>query len=423
MATHASTGLQRPASSTASTLARRFAYAWVIALLFYVVEYAARSSPAVMIPELAKAFAIPTAALGSILGAYYYSYSIVSLLAGALLDRVGARYVVSGGAAVLALGCILFIVATPSVGYTGRLLQGAGSAFAFTGAVYLASRGLPARVLATAIGATQCVAMLGAAAGQFVLGPMITAGVPWQDFWIAYGIFSALIAVGLVVITPAPDAVQVKERLSVRSFLEPYRVVFSNPQSYLCGLVAGLLFTPTVIGDMTWGVTLFQADHLDYAHSVVVVSMVPLGWAIGCPLMGWAADHIGRRKPVLIGGALLMLAVALQITFWPTWLSPVAGLLVFGIGSGAAMLPYTIIKESNPDEVKGCATGVLNFINFGIAAVVGPVFARHFAQATAGSGTPFDRFHNAGLFWIAVIVIATVASVFLRETGRCARRL
>jgi MFS family permease len=57
----------------------------------------------------------------------------------------------------------------------GRLFQGAGSAFAFTGAVYLAAHGLPARYLATAIGLTQCFGMLGGSAGQFAVAPLNTS--------------------------------------------------------------------------------------------------------------------------------------------------------------------------------------------------------------------------------------------------------
>jgi hypothetical protein len=36
--------------------------------------------------------------------------------------------------------------------------------------------------------------------------------------------------------------------------------------------------------------------------------------------------------------------------------------LVAGLASGAAMLPYTVIKEANPPEVSGSATGVVNFL-------------------------------------------------------------
>jgi hypothetical protein len=60
-----------------------FVLAWTIALLFYVLEYAARSSPAVMIPRLKNAYAISAVDVSGILGAYYYAYSVSSLVAGA----------------------------------------------------------------------------------------------------------------------------------------------------------------------------------------------------------------------------------------------------------------------------------------------------------------------------------------------------
>jgi len=61
--------------------------------------------------------------------------------------------------------------------------------------------------------------------------------------------------------------------------LAPYKIVFSNPQSYLCGLAAGLLFVPTTVGDMVWGVRFFQADKsFSFHDAVFAISMVPLGW-------------------------------------------------------------------------------------------------------------------------------------------------
>ena len=38
------------------------------------------------------------------------------------------------------------------------------------------------------------------------------------------------------------------------------------------------------------------------------------------------------------------------------------------------MLPYTVIKEANPPEMSGTATGVVNFLNFTFSALLGPVF-------------------------------------------------
>ena len=44
------------------------------------------------------------------------------------------------------------------------------------------------------------------------------------------------------------------------------------------------------------------------------------------------------------------------------------------MASGAAMLPYTVIKEANPPEASGTATGVVNFLNFTFSALLAPVF-------------------------------------------------
>jgi MFS family permease len=401
--------------------ARPFIIAWVIALLFYVLEYATRSSPAVMMPQLADAFGETAVGVSAILGAYYYSYSLVSLVAGVALDRAGARYSVTLGSAVLGIGCLVFALAGPTEGYIGRLLQGAGSSFAFTGAVYLASRGFSASSLATAIGVTQCLGMLGGSAGQFVVGPLLSNGLGWSSFWIFYGVVGLALAALLFVITPGD--VQAGEE-AASSLLKPFAIVLRNPQSYLCGLIAGLLFTPTTIGDMTWGVAFFQQDTaLDFRHAVTVISMVPLGWVVGCPLMGLLADWIGRRKPVLIGGAVAMLGMVAQITLAPQLLSPLIGMFLFGVASGVAMIPYSIIKEANPDEVKGCATGTQNFLVFGISALIGPIFGNLLGRSLETTPDHLAHFRAAGQFWMAAILLAIVVSFFLRETGhRRARR-
>ncbi len=402
-----------------SSTTRSFILAWVAALLFYVLEYAARSSPAVMIPQLSTAFSTSTVGVGAILGAYYTTYSVASLAAGAALDRFGARIAVSFGVLVLAIGCLVFTIADASAGYAGRLLQGLGSSFAFTGAVYLASRGFASRSLATAIGVTQCMGMLGGSAGQFLVGPLIAHGMDWTACWIFFGIVGIVLAALLFAVTPSNDATPPAGGASAGSWLRPYSVVLANPQSWLCGLIAGLLFLPTTIGDMTWGVAFFQHDEqMSFSSSVATVSMVPLGWVVGCPLMGWLADLLAARKPVLVGGALAMLALAAQIALMPQLMPPMASLFLFGVASGVAMIPYTIIKESNPDEVKGCATGIQNFLVFGLSALVGPVFGHLLGKTLETTTDKLAHFQHAGYFWMAAIAVAIVASLLLRETGR-----
>ena len=94
-------------------------------------------------------------------------------------------------------------------------------------------------------------------------------------------------------------------------------------------------------------------------------------------------------------------------------------LLAFGVASGAAMIPYTIIKEANPDNVKGSATGAINFITFSVTALVGPVFASKLGKTVGITGVdPQHHFFQSSLFWVLILVGALVVSLFLKETGR-----
>jgi MFS family permease len=406
-------GSQGPIETESS--ARSYILAWTIALLFYVLEYSTRSAPGAMIPQLERAFGSDSVGVGNILGTYYYTYSITSLVAGLALDRYGAKYVVPIGSSVLGVGCLLFMFSYSETAYLARLLQGAGSAFAFTGAVYLASHGFSSNSLATAIGVTQSLGMLGGSGGEFIVGPLMQTGIAWQAVWVFIGIAALAVAVGLVLITPQQTRPPVTAPR--QSLLAPYRIVLRNPQSYFCGLVSGLLFAPTTIGAMTWGVAFLEADrHFSYGNAVLAASAVPFGWAFGCPLMGWAADAIRLRKPVLFAGMALMAVAVAQLSFLPNLLPAAVTLFIFGIASGVAMIPYSIIKEANPDNVKGSATGAINFIVFGVTAGLGPVFASLFAK-TLSIGNPVAHFQDAGSFWLAGIILAALIAILLRETG------
>ncbi|WP_206614201.1 MFS transporter [Paenirhodobacter populi] len=391
-----------------------FIAAWLLCSLFYFVQYALRSAPGVMLPELGGALAMSNVELGTLIGLYYYTYSVFALVSGAALDRAGAKYTVPAGIVAVAVGALLFGTSSVLGAEAGRLLQGAGSAMAFTGAVYLATHGFPKAWLATAVGVTQCFGMLGGAVGQFAVAPVIHGMMSWQAFWAISGFFLLVMAVGMALVTP-PATVEERTR---EAWWRPYRVVLGNPQSWLCGLIGGLLFLPTTIFAMIWGVPFLREGlGAGYGEAVARASMVPLGWVIGCPLLGYVADRMGRRKPVIVGGAVLMLLAGVLILYLPEVLPPYVGGLALGIGSGAAMIPYTSIKELNPDRVKGSATGAINFIVFTMTAVLNPGFGRILASRSDGGEMTLATFQAAGAWILGGIVLAILLTIPLRESG------
>jgi MFS family permease len=407
----------------ASGIHAAFVVAWAFCLLFYFMEYVVRSAPSVMLPELTAAFSLTTAGLSSLIGLYYYTYALFAVIAGASVDRWGAKYVLAVGVLILAFGTAMFGVGVSWIASAGRLMQGAGAAFAFVGAVYLAAHGLPARYLATAIGFTQCFGMLGGAAGQFVAAPLIHGPLDWRQFWLCSGVVILVIAVAMFIATPREDQTQGSNAGFWRTFA-PYKTVLTNPQSYLCGLCGGLLFLPTTVGAMTWGVSLMQHGwQLDYLHAVDRAASVAMGWVFGCPIMGYLADRIGRRKPVVLMGSALMLVAMLGINYLPPGTFPPYSLgFLLGFGSGAAMIPYSVIKEVNPDYAKGSATGAMNFLVFVLSALVGPVFGWSLQRLAGGAALSLDIFVKADSVFVAAIIVAAFLALFLRETGSAAHK-
>src|SRR5262247_139926 len=97
--------------------------AWLLVAIYYFYQYALRSAPSVMIPQLTKAFDVNALGVSAIVGMFYYSYSPFSLVAGATIDRFGSKRIIPIGAALVGIGSLLFGTGNVTAANIGRFLQ------------------------------------------------------------------------------------------------------------------------------------------------------------------------------------------------------------------------------------------------------------------------------------------------------------
>ena len=400
-----------------------FLLSWLLCAVFYFFQYAVRSAPGVMQAELTAAWGVNH--IGAMISAYYVAYAVMALAAGVLLDRYGAHRTIPYGIAVVGLGCLVFAQGSEAAGMVGFALQATGAIFAFVGSSYVAARYLPTRMLALFIGLTQCLGMAGAAFGSkpvhMAIDPAGSFNVPWQHVWIAFAAmgFALALATWFVMPRETGDSPSHHAELSLSGLLHPFKIIFGNPQSWLAGIIGGLLFLPTTIGALVWATSFLHAgENLSMADAASDAAMVPIGWVIGCPLLGYISDKLGRRKPVLLGGALLMLGAGLIAIYVPVGTLPRYSVaLVLGIASGAAMIPFSMMKETNPSQVKGTAAGVMNFLVFVTTGIMSP-FISHLMLPRQGVPLTLVDFQTAFLPLVGGVVLALILALFLRETGR-----
>lgn len=85
------------------------------------------------------------------------------------------------------------------------------------------------------------------------------------------------------------------------------------------------------------------------------------------------------------------------------------------------MLPYTVIKEANPPELGGTATGVINFLIFTFSALLGPVFAWTMKHVSGGKQMGLEHYQTTFGPLLVGIALAIVLTIALKETGAAAR--
>ena len=146
---------------------------WGFAAVFFLYEFFVRVMPSVIMDDLSKELHATPVALSSALAVYLWVYAPMQLLVGGLFDRFGTRVLIVVAAAICGAGCLIFALGDSLMAVSiSRGMAGLGSAFAFVGAVYVATVWFPPSRLALIAGITTAVGILGEVIGQT---PMVNA--------------------------------------------------------------------------------------------------------------------------------------------------------------------------------------------------------------------------------------------------------
>ena len=395
---------------------------WFLGAMFFFSEYLARLAPSVMVPQIMQHFHIQALGVGALTAFFYWPYIAMQIPVGAIVDRFGPKRILAIMALLCGASCFIFALSQHLYqAEFARFLTGITSAFAFVGTLKLAALWLPATHFGMLAGATQAMGMLGASVGE---GPVAysVGQLGWQNTLYLIGFI--LIGIGLLISllkTRSQQRVEVHNKISM---LDGIIVVMRNPQSWLNGLYAGLIFAPTEAFAELWGV-----EYLKYTHSIGVqkaawsISLIFMGWAIGGTLAGYLSDKLGERIGVMRISAILSAVTLAMILYFPvSYFSLNIIMFMFGLFNTGLGVSYALSSEINPEEYSGISMAFANMAS----VIVGAVFqliigwlldlswnghmVNHIPVYTA------TQYEHALISLPITLVVAFVATFFIKET-------
>lgn len=345
---------------------------------FLAYEMAIQVSPGVITQQLMQDLHIDAWGLGLMAGCYYYTYTLMQVPAGLLLDRYPLAKVMVFPIIICALGAILFGYSNSMLQASiARMLMGIGSAFAFIAVLVAAADVFPAKHFALLAGVTQLLAAMGAMVGGWPLVPFFKV-VGWHSGMIYLGLLGLLL---VLVITfwgryPNPNRLTTQKKVSLFHSL---RVVFSNRQTWYIAIYACLLWAPMAAFASLWGVAYLQeAYHLTNSAAAALNSLLWIGIALGSPLLGWWSDRIGRRKLPLACAAALGLNSMVGLIYFnhlPLWVLSIL-LFLTGVACSGQALSFAVVRENNLPSNNAAAIGFNNMAVVVAGALFQPIIGK-----------------------------------------------
>ena len=404
-----------------------------LASLFYIYDYFVQVAPSIMTQELMGAFHIDAESLGALGSCFFITYTIMQIPAGMLLDRWGARKMLTMATLISALGVVLFSMANHLwLAEFSRGMIGFGSAFAFLSTVFLISRWFKHQYFAFLIGFLQFAGALGSISGQGPLALLIDhEGWRLATLWIGVaGVVLSMLFLLIIRDDPAKEKSQVAALSDEKGSL---RQVFRNAQVWwvaICGYVA---WAPASGLVALWGVPfVMHAYHLQNYQAGSLFTIFWLVVGVGGPVVGWFSDKIQRRKlPIALGfliGVVSSAALLLGAGHYSLW---VIGALLFllGVAVSVQSLTFGVIKDLVPGNRFATASGLNNMITVFSGAMLQPLIGWLLTRQWDGQkldGTPIYSVHayQVALSVIPIVMlIGFLVAVFLVKETYCQKQV
>lgn len=395
------------------TEARRWS---IVALLCFgmILAYVDRTalSVAITLPEFRSHFGLSDSERGLMNSAFFWSYSLLQIPAGWLVDRVGVKipYAISfvfWSAISAATG---FSRTLPQL-FTLRLLLGAGEATVAPASLRWIRMNVEERQRGLAMGIYMSGTKIGPAIGA-PIAAFLVASHGWQTMFFATGLFSLLWLIPWLILVPReeprlPELSLKQDRPDV-----PFLHLLKRPAiwgiligtfSYSCYLFFCITWLPAYFSEQRKIPLTLMGLYTMFSFAGMALTTIAFGW-IADRLIARGSDAVKIRKTFTITGMIL----ASTEVFGVAAKTPEAALFfaIFSLaGLGVATANYWALTQTVvPGTAIGRIGGLQNTAS-NLAGVAAPYLTGRLIERTGTYEAPMQA--------IAVLLLIGAASYAL----------
>ena len=387
-----------------------------------------RASSAIIAPDLTRDLSLDYEQLGLMGAVFFYTFALVQLPMGLVLDRVGPRMTVFGLNLIGCAGALIFAGASgPADAVAGRALLGLGMASNLIGPLALLARWFPARRFATVQGLFMAVGTTGSMLATSPLALLVGA-FGWRgSFRVLAAVNLALALVILVFIrNRPPDTRQNAPTLPPSPpVLASLRTLLGSKDYWLIAWSAFFRYGAYAAIQTLWaGPYLIQQVGLSPVRAGQLLLVMNAAFILGASSTGWMADSLfrSRKKTVILGMGLMGVSI-LGLGLWRQEITFAGLLLIFfvmGFANSAGNVMYSHIKDLMPSEMVGTALAGVNFFTMAGAGVfvhgMGGILAR-----LTGDGAPGEAYRFAFLICAGAMLAVVFMYLGTRDDDIAAR--
>ncbi len=385
-----------------------------------------RVSSAVIAPDLMRDLGLNAENLGILGGAFFYSFALLQIPLGPMLDRVGPRIVLTCFSMIGALGAFVFACGNSfPVVLLGRALIGAGMASALMGSMKVFLLRFSPEKFVTFIGLLQTVGTFG---NIFAASPLalLASAVGWRMTFAIAGAVTALL--GLLTYFILREENGKNDSLASSSSSQPeigilqsFRLILGSLAFWQIGAVTFFRYGTFVSLQGLWlGPYLINIRGHSPVQAGNLIILLAVGIIVGGPIAGWLSDRtFHSRKGVALGGlslyclSLLPLAGVVELPS-PFWF----GLIFFIIGffCSFGMVIYAHAKELFPLAISGTVMAAVNFFTMAGPAFLMPALGKIIESFQhEGRSYPAEAYHFSFLVCFLGMAISLVFYAFSKK--------